>query len=100
MTEQVTFNGVHPSEVSLPAIRKAINLLRTLPANVIDHIIHHMSDEQIGTLFKNQATKHSDFESSKDVLYGLPVLKKSYVPLGEMWMMDKDGHVISKFSFN
>ena len=98
--EDVTFGGQQASNISLKAIREAIGLIKSSGEPRIHHILHHCTEAQWESLIGKQEKVYTEPEYSKNVLYGLPVYEKSYVPLGEVWMMDKDGKVIQKFSIN
>ena len=37
--------------------------------------------------------------SAIDLLFGIPILERSYVPKNEVWFMDKDGLIIKRFKF-
>lgn len=39
-----------------------------------------------------------DIGDAKDSYFGLRVYKRNYVPLGEIWLQDKEGKVVRKFS--
>jgi hypothetical protein len=64
----------------------------------IANLNHNLSDEKM-ELFKNSFASADEIAVEKLMLYGIPVVKKSWIPLNEAWFVDKDGKVIKKFKF-
>lgn len=100
MEEAVTFNGQQASHISFKAIKEAMDSVDSIGEPKIHHLLHRCTEQQWESITGKQEKVDTDSEYSKSVLYGWPVYERSYVPLGEVWLMDKDGKVIEKFSFN
>ncbi len=94
--ENITFSGKEAEQLSIKELEICYRLLEAGGEPVISKIIENLTEEKEKLLF-NQFPK-KEFES-KDILYGLPVLRKKYVPLDELWFVDKNGRPIRRFKF-
>ena len=95
--ENITFSGKEASVLDLDTIKKAIdNLTSNTPIEKFGTQLSHNCDE--AELLKVLGVEKTTSEYNVGNYYGLPVFKKSWVPLGEIWLQDKDGKVIQKFN--
>ena len=92
MEENVTFGGKEAEPLSVKELATVMSMLNGSKPEV-HHISHNCSNSILLEHFK-----HVDIGDSKDSYYGLPVYKKTWVPLGELWLQDQKGNVIRKFS--
>lgn len=62
--------------------------------------IHQNLSEKKMELFMNNTKAESEIFNQRINLYGIPVIKKSYVPKDEMWFVDQNGQVLKRFKFS
>jgi hypothetical protein len=91
--ENITFSGKEASIVNLDSIVNAIASIPKMEEPRIEQISHNCSDTEFLELFDIKEKT----ESSIAPWFGLPVYSKKYIPLGEVWLQDKEGKVIKKY---
>ena len=85
MNTNITFSGKEPSEITFKELEELIGLFDgDEPA--IHHILENCTKEQLESVFGKKVEG-----GARDVLFGLPIYERKFVPLGEVWLMDKDG---------
>ena len=92
--ENVTFSGKEAEPLSLHELEEAYKLLEPAGEPVICGVTQNLTKEKFDLLFPEK----KEASNAIDMLYGLRVIKRSYVPLNELWFTDKDGKVVRKFS--
>lgn len=90
--ENITFSGQEATKITVDDLKRGIDLVKSLPEIRFDHIVENCSKEELEKAFG----KSKEWEL-KDTLYGFPVYQKNYVPKGEIWMIDNEGKVMTKF---
>jgi len=97
--EHITFNGKEAAPISSSMMADAIKLLGNRNpddvATLLHHIVENCSADQLERIFG--PVLEGDGIS---VMSGIPVHKRSWVPLGEMWMMDRGGHLLKRFKLS
>lgn len=92
MEEYVTFGGQEAKTLDLETIQELVALI-DVEQPILHKISHNCTEEQL--VYALGEKKNGDLRA---VLYGLPVYEARYIPAGEVWLQDKDGKVIQKFS--
>ena len=94
MTENVTFSGQEAEKLlSFDALSDLINALDKSPEPKLARITHNCLESTLLKEFGDVIAGGVD-----STYYGTPVYRRAYVPLGEVWLQDKNGQVIKKFS--
>lgn len=93
MEENITFSGKEAEKLfSVGELSTVVKMLEgCLPE--VNCMLHNCSNTALLEQFG-----HVDIGDSEGSYYGLPVRKRKFVPLGEIWLMDKDAQIIRKFS--
>jgi hypothetical protein len=90
----VTFSGQDAEPISTKELDTIIKMFDGgIPE--IHQLSHNCENNQLLKTFGVV-----DVGAANDSYFGLPVYKKGWIPLGEIWLQDKDGHVIGKFSID
>lgn len=90
--ENITFSGQEAEKLT----DKAIKSLRVYSIDDIAQISHNVDKEKF--IQALGLVENSTIESKNPCLFGVPVYVKKYIPLGEIWLQNRDGKVIKKFS--
>lgn len=90
-----TFSKHEEVKIDSDSILKAIEIL-TPPKDTDVHRISYNGN--LKKFLKMCGIERTTENSSMSMIYGLPVYKNKAVPKGEIWMQDKSGKVIQKFS--
>lgn len=92
--ENVTFGGQEASLITAKELSELVKMMDAgaEPNHAINFVFENLTEEQRDKLFGSKA----EFDE-RAILYGFPIYRKSWVPLGEIWMMNKKGEVIKKF---
>ena len=69
----------------------AIRMLEDCNPTILK-VLQNCSPEQLAKVFGEPMQG-----TSKDIIFGVPVYERKFVPLGELWFTDKEGHVLRKF---
>lgn len=94
MEENVTFSGKEPEKLfSMDELATIVKMLEGSKPEVAQ-ITHNCTNMQLLEKFG-----HVAIGDAKDVYFGLPVYKRGWVPLNEVWLQNDKGEVIRKFSF-
>lgn len=88
----VTFSGKEASEISVAELSQLVKMFDG-GEPIVHHISHNCSNTALLETFGSV-----DIGDTKDGYFGLPISKKSWIPLGELWLQSKEGKVIQKFS--
>ena len=92
--ENVSFTGKEAEKLfSVKELNEVYKLLAAGGKPIIDHITHNCTNTTLLDLFGVV-----DIGDTKSGYFGLPVYRRGWVPLGEIWMQDREGKVIRKFS--
>lgn len=92
--ENVTFNGKEAEKLfSIAELATVVSMFEGGKPDVAQ-ITHNCLNTQLLEQFGSV-----NIGDAKDVYFGLPVYRRGWVPLGEVWLEDKDGKVIRKFKF-
>lgn len=59
----------------------------------LHHINQNCTDEELKMVFGEKISG-----DAKTALFGIPVFKKNWVPMSDIWMCNKDGEILQKFS--
>lgn len=95
MEEHVTFSGVEASKITAESLMSAVDLLNKYkPKELEVELSHNCEKEDFIKALGIQEKKDEPFMSS---LFGMRVYRKSYIPLGEIWLVDKNGQVLEKY---
>lgn len=93
------FSGQEARAISKKDLLNAVEILKKdLPPcdQLLDHITQNCSLEQVELLFG----KITEEGYAASVLYGVPVYKRRYMPLGELWFIAQDGSVLGKYKID
>lgn len=89
----VTWSGQEAEQLfSVAELATVVKMLEGGKPDVAQ-ITHNVSNTKLLDMFGQV-----EIGDSKDSYFGLPVYRRGWVPLGELWLQDKDGKVIRKFS--
>lgn len=95
--EIAIFSTQKNKPLTLKELQIAIKMLDDkISTPVLDHISHNSN--KFVRVFKKMAGKKAIKINAINVLYGFPVRKISWIPDGEIWLQDKDGKILKKFS--
>lgn len=94
--ENVTFSGIEAKTLTAEDIRKAINLIKELPKDFTVSIGHNCDREYLLKKLNAFEVKENS-ETYLSAYFGIPLVKKSYIPQGEVWMVNNEGKVTNKF---
>lgn len=99
VSEHCTFSGQEATPLDMATLVKAIDTLSqiTIEPPLIQRISHNCGHEEFFRVFgigkENVSERATDY-------FGLPVYIHRWIPRGEVWLQDKNGKVIKKFSIS
>ncbi len=95
--ESITFNGKEAEFLTAEAIKHAVDMLGKIdPINDVFSLEHNSSKEDLLKVF-NAFEITKDSENYHSILFGMPIYKRNYIPVGEIWTVNKAGKVLNKF---
>ena len=95
--ETVTFSGIQAKPLTAEDIKHAVDMLGKIdPINDVFSLSHNCEKKELLKAF-NAFEITKDSENYHSILFGMPVYKKSYVPKGEVWTVNREGKVLNKF---
>lgn len=95
--ENITFGGIEAKPITIEAIHEAISLLKiNTPEPSLGTVLAswNCSAEQLKRLFGDE---YREFPTLASMFMGYPILKRKYVPDGEVWFVSTEGKVLAKF---
>ena len=95
ITTSVSFEGKEAETLQSHEVEIAVRILNDGGSPKITTIFENLSEEKMEQFTKN--FEKSESKNAVEMLCGIPILKKKWVPLNEVWMIDKDGKIIRKF---
>lgn len=91
--ENVTFSGKEAEKLfSVAELSTVVKMLESGKPEIA-RLTHNCTNTALLDLFGSV-----EIGDSKDAYFGLPVYRRGWVPLGEIWLQDKNGQVLRKFS--
>ena len=88
------YSGDEAETLSIESILSTIESLKKNQKSsypIMADVIHNVSPYKMNKFFERKE------DGSVKMLYGIPVAKRTYVPLDEMWLIDNKGEIISKY---
>jgi len=92
--ENITFSGQEAVTINTEEITKAIGKLLAFPSINVNQITHNCDNSKFLEAF---GLINTIPQKGGQELFGMRVYKKSWVPINEVWLQDKDGKLLKKF---
>ena len=90
-TNNVDFGGKEANSLSWKKLQEVIGLLDDSEPE-IHHIFQNCTPKQLESIFGEKKVG-----TTRDVLFGIPIYEKRWIPHGEVWLIDKSGKVIQRY---
>lgn len=99
MNQQTQESNTHnASELNVARLVRGLKILmdNIQPDCPLDLVLHNGCDEFFNEHFYKHKNKSTDLKSY--ILNGVPVRATTIIPKNEIWLMDRRGYLIRKFS--
>jgi len=92
-TQGIEFSGKVAEQITGKELETVVGMLNAGGTPEIHHLLHHCIDEEIEKIFGKKTESVNPMS-----VFGMEIRRVSWVPLGEIWAVSKDGKVVKKFS--
>ena len=95
ISQNCMFSGQEAKPLNMDTLLEAIDKLPKVQEPRVDRISHNCKQDDFLKLFDiEKRVKQKEYIN----FLGIPVYVKKWIPRGEIWLQDKDGKVVQKFS--